>query len=130
MLILIATLFFGILLGLLIPAVVQKVKERKISASRDTYRDGTHRRSRFVGTLHRVIEPDSAQREQMTDVTEWAAARIDSIESSANRKVEMVFDSVTANLTPILTEEQRARLEEFHDRSRRHWHSHDGRRRR
>ncbi len=127
-LILIATLFFGVLLGLLVPAVVHKINERKVTVSRRAYGDGHHRRMRFAGTLEHVISPDSEQRERMRPVVEWAGTRIDSIESSANRQVEMVLDSLSENLAPILTEEQRERLEAFHDRARNNWRRHDGHR--
>ena len=74
-LILIATLFFGILLGLLVPAVIHKIRTRTEPRSGDSHRGGFHRKDRFVSTLQRVLQPDSSQAEQIKPVTEWAGAR-------------------------------------------------------
>ena len=120
-LILIATLIFGIILGLLIPAAINKIGRRAQERSSHSSGDGSHRRHRFVSTLHQVLKPDSVQSRQIKPVMQWAAARIDSIEMSANTQVEAVFDSISIRLTPVLNEEQRERLEDFHHRVSNHW---------
>jgi hypothetical protein len=120
-LILTATLIFGILLGLLIPAAINKVGSRAQKGSSQSAGDGFHRRHRFESTLHQLLKPDSVQARQIKPVMQWAAARIDSIELSANTQVEAVFDSISIRLTPVLQEDQRQRLEEFHHRVSNHW---------
>jgi hypothetical protein len=74
-----------------------------------------------VGTINRIVEPDSLQAGQIKPITEWAVLQIDSIEHSANEQMSDILDSVKSQLRPIITETQMSRLEEFDRKARESW---------
>ena len=126
-LILSATLIFGIILGLLVPGLFYKLG-RHDYGRHGRYRNGPmeHKKDWFVSTIYRVAKPDSAQAKQIKPITHWAAQEIERIETTANHEMSVVLDSVKTQLKPILTEEQRKRLEEFESNAKSHWRGRRG----
>jgi hypothetical protein len=123
------TLIIGILLGMLIPGLFHKVRGRGEGGYSDR-RGGSeieHKREWFTGTIYRIIQPDSAQAKQIKPITQWAAARIDSLETSSNEGLAAVMDSVKMKLKPIITQEQFKRLDDFDARAKGHWQGGRGR---
>jgi len=118
------TMLLGIFIGLLVPGFVHKVDARRNHTAQgpnDHDRDSEHRRKWFVGTVNRIIQPDSAQAHQIKPIAEWASLQIDSIENSANHQMSVLLDSVRSRLQPIVTDEQMKRLEEFDNRAKSSW---------
>lgn len=127
--ILIATLIFGVLLGLLVPGFTHKLYERGTRETHGRQYDAEHKKKWFVGTINRIIQPDSLQAKQIKPITEWAAVQIDSLESSANQHMSKVLDSVKSQLKPILTDAQQKRLDEFDAKAKSNWNKGGGRKR-
>ena len=123
MLILIATLIIGILVGVLAPGLFHKVKRRtgKANYHGDSLRHD-QKANWFSETITRIVQPDSTQSQKVTTITKNAAMEIDSIESRANIKMSMVLDSVKVQLKPILNDEQWKRLQEFDTKAKSNWH--------
>jgi hypothetical protein len=120
--IIVITLVFGILLGLLIPATVHKVQRWSNAGQRELLKQ--ERKNRFTVKLMRVLEPDSTQRKQIKPSVEWAATRIESIETAANSQIESVLDSLDTRIKPVLSEDQKERLAQFRQRAARKDHRH------
>jgi hypothetical protein len=116
-----ATLLIGILLGLLIPGFFNKWEKRGKGGNRGHDQNTEHKKDWFVGTMNRIIQPDSLQARQIKPVTEWASIEIDSLESRANHTMTIILDSVKNQLRPILTPEQQSRLDKFDANARQAW---------
>src|SRR6478736_9390816 len=85
------TLIIGILLGLLLPGLFHKMKGRN-SAGYGREKTGMdHKREWFTGTINRIVQPDSSQANRIAPITKWAAAKIDSIETSSNNGLAAVL---------------------------------------
>ena len=82
----------------------------------------------FVGTIYRIVQPDSAQSDQIKPITKWAASQIDSVEQYSNQRLADILDSVKVQLKPIITEEQLKRLDEFDAKAKGQWRGGHGRR--
>lgn len=119
-LILIAAVVAGMLLGLLIPGLFHKVRDRGHRGG-DRGRHPQEKKEWFTKTIYRIIEPDSNQMKQIKPITDWASQQIDSLETSSNRQLASVLDSVKQQLKPLVTEEQYKRLDEFENRASGHW---------
>jgi hypothetical protein len=119
--ILVVTLLAGILLGLLIPGFIHKWGRRGDSGNRVHEPGYDHKKEWFVGTMNRILQPDSLQARKIQPVTEWAAIEIDSLQSAANQKMTDILDSVRNQLKPILTPDQQTRLDNFDAHARKSW---------
>jgi hypothetical protein len=113
------TLIIGFLLGMLIPGLFQKIREHRGRPERGI--ESEHKRDWFTGTINHIVKPDSAQARKIKPVTDWASARIDSLETSSNRDLAVVLDSVKMRIKPMVTAEQFKRLDEFDARAKGHW---------
>lgn len=118
--ILIATLIIGVFFGLLVPGLFHKFDRRQGMGRGGPMPE--RRGDWFVTTLNRVVKPTDEQQEKFKPVADWAAARLDSIEQSANAEAKRVLDSVKTQLHPIVTEEQWSRLEKFDEHAKERWH--------
>ncbi|HEX5168219.1 MAG TPA: hypothetical protein VFW11_03540 [Cyclobacteriaceae bacterium] len=123
--ILVSTLTIGIILGILIPGFFYKVNHRQLHSGQPRH-EPPGKREWFVGTINRIVMPDSAQSRQIRPITAWAATEIDSIEQRANAQMGNVLDSVKSQLKPILTPGQWERLDKFDAEAKGRW---NGRRR-
>jgi hypothetical protein len=125
-LILIATLIVGILIGLLVPGLFHKYEGRK--HGRGGREMSNERKKEWFGrTIYKVVKPDSAQVKQIKPIADWATQQIEAIEVSSNSQMSAVLDSVKTQLKPILTEEQQKRLTEFHKKADGRWKGHGDR---
>lgn len=117
------TLIIGIFLGLLVPGLFHKVRERggNHRGRADGGRESENKKEWFTGTIYRILQPDSIQAKKIKPITEWASHQIDSLEASSNRGLANVLDSVKKQLQPIITEEQFRRLDEFDNRAKGRW---------
>jgi hypothetical protein len=124
-LILIGTLIIGMLLGLLVPSLLHKIKGR---SGQSDYHGGNNKGDQksewFSETVTRVVKPDSSQSLKVNSITRKAAAQIDSIETHANLQMSSLLDSVKVQLKPILTENQWRKLQEFDAKAKSNWHKH------
>ena len=128
-LILVATLVVGILIGLLVPGFFHKYQGGRQHGRGGRDMSNERKKEWFAGTIYRVVKPDSTQVEQIKPITDWASQQIEAIETSSNAQMSAVLDSVKTQLKPILNEEQQKRLEDFDARARGRWKGDDGRRR-
>lgn len=128
-LILSMTLVAGILLGLLIPGLFHKLGNRPKYGNRDRGPEPKNKHEWFAGTLNRIIQPDSAQSKKIKPILQWAASEIDSAESTANKQMSTILDSVKIQIRPILTEEQLMRFNNFDANAKKTWNRREGQRR-
>jgi len=115
------TLIIGVLLGMLVPGLFHKVKEREHRGRGDRGMEPEHKKEWFTGTIYKIIQPDSDQAKRIRPVTEWASRQIDSLEVSSNLGLAAVLDSVKKQLKPMITEEQFKRLDEFDSKAKGQW---------
>jgi hypothetical protein len=72
----------------------------------------------FAPILERVVNPTPDQREAVRAVLEKHADRIAEMHTDYRSEMTAVMDSLRKDLDPILTDEQKARLDERHDHFR------------
>lgn len=128
-LILCATLVVGILIGLLVPGIFHKYRGNRQYGRGHYDRGSDHKKEWFVGTINRVVKPDSAQARQIKPITDWASQQIEAVEISSNSQMSAILDSVKTQLKPILTAEQQQRLTQFHSKAQGRWRGNGGRKR-
>ena len=104
-LMLFSTLLIGMLLGSLITGAVNNRRMRSLAEMRSA--------RGLAYFLEDVVEPESAeQREAIRAVQDEAAPKCSVVMLASSERMRALTDSVLAELDPLLTEEQRARLEE------------------
>ena len=104
-LMLVTTLFIGILLGSLLTGALQSRRMENVMQLRSA------RGLSFL--LEDVIRPESEeQRAAIRAVLEDAGPRLAEEMNSSRRRMQALMDSVRAELDPLLTDEQKARLDE------------------
>lgn len=126
-LILSGVLIVGFLAGFLTHGFVFNYQRHKFEQRGGRGHMTGNRKDWFIGTIYRIIQPDSTQAKAIKPITGWAATQIDSLEQYSNHRLAEVLDSVKAQLKPIVTDEQYKRLSEFDARAKGHWRG--GRRR-
>ena len=120
-LILIGVLILGFLSGFLVHGFVFRQQRSHQQERSGQAQMREHKKDWFVGTIHRIVRPDSAQAKQIKPITTRAAAQIDSVERYSNQQLADILDSVKVQLEPILTPEQLQRLNDFDSRAKGHW---------
>jgi len=111
-LILIATLVLGVLLGAVLTGWWVQSRVDRLRAVRTS--DG------FVERVVRRVEPVStAQRDSITEITQYRARQLSDLRQSHRRDTRAILDSLCQDLQPVLTDEQAARLERQMPRGRR-----------
>jgi len=103
--IILATLILGMVLGGLIHSTVMKNRIRQIREFRG--------RGGFESFIERVIEPDEAQRQQLQEIFNKYSAKFNEIRFRQASEFSAVMDSMRVELDPILTPEQKKKLEEM-----------------
>ena len=102
---LLITLFLGVALGALGAGALSHQRTEQMRELR--------RPPGFVAHMDEVIAPrDSVQRVKVESILVFTAARNDSIRETANAQLRTALDSMRAHLAPILSADQRARLEQ------------------
>lgn len=118
--IIVATLLFGILIGVLSTGMLARHHYR--GSNRERHSEGSTNRRGFVEKIIRVTDADAEQAKQMKPILENTVARLDSIQDETRGQAKMVIDSMTSALVPILKQEQVEKLKKFNakmgDRSR------------
>ncbi len=107
-LIIVATLLIGMLIGVLGSGFVV---HRFVSRAVDMRRQDV-----FVERLMDVIDPAPDQEAEVKGILDRHAERFSDITDEFHRETSALFDSLRADLDPVLTDEQKARLEERHRR--------------
>jgi hypothetical protein len=108
--VLIAALAMGVLIGTLVvgPTVARRHFRH---VDEDRSREG------FASRLEKILKPDSSQAGPMREILTKYSAQFEKIETEYHASMRALGDSLRKDLDPILTAEQRARLER--DRSHR-----------
>lgn len=112
-LIIIATMVIGILIGTFI---VAPLAARRYLAKMETLR---HRAGLAYG-IERMILPDRSQKEYVEPVIRKYSERFEMLFQKHRREVQTLVDSLEAELNPLLTEEQKQRLERLRSQRWRH----------
>lgn len=110
-LIIVATLLIGIIIGALGSGFVIHRFARHMPDMRH--------RDLFVERMVETIDPSPDQEEAIRDILTRHAEEFAEISDSFHRDASALFDSLRAELDPVLTEEQKAKLEERGRRVRR-----------
>ncbi len=104
-LMLVSTLLIGMLLGSLLTGALQSRRLQNVAQLRSA------RGLSFL--LEEVIRPETdEQREAIRSVLEDAAPMLAEEMNSSRQRMQALMDSVRAELDPLLTDEQRARLDD------------------
>src|SRR3954470_21458748 len=121
--VLVATLVIGVLLGLLIPGFYHKARGRnEQQGNRGSHEYANEKRHDwFEQKLTHILGADSTQRDKIKPIATWAAARLESIETSAKLNASHVLDSMKVQLRPIVTDEQMQKLEAFERDAKSKW---------
>ena len=109
-LIIIATLLIGIVIGVFLAGPVLHHKMRPHFA------DKGH--GILTPMLERIIQPTPDQEEAVRRVVEKHSGRLEGLHKDFRAEMVATMDSLIMDLDPILTEEQKARLDERHERLR------------
>jgi hypothetical protein len=110
--IIVATLVIGILIGTFLagPVLHRRVERRHRDRGPEM----------FTQMMERVIRPTAEQQEAVHAVLEKYSMRLEELHESFGTEMMSTIDSLKADLDPLLTEEQKARLKERHDRLERY----------
>jgi hypothetical protein len=102
--VLIVTLLLGVLIGTLLvgPLIARRHFDRV---------DAMRTREGFAQRMERIIEPDASQTVKVRQILTKHAAQFDGIFTQHRLQMDALVDSMWQELGPILTDEQRARLE-------------------
>ena len=86
------------------------------SIARSHFRHAERVRGRegFVAAMEGRIKPSPDQAEAVKAVLTKYGEHLDALRASQRKEAEAIFDSLDTELAPILTPEQKARLEERH----------------
>jgi hypothetical protein len=110
-LIVVATLAIGILIGLFLAGPVLHRQLRPPFPAR--HPDG------FAFAVEMLIDPEPDQVDAVRRILSDHSDRFSDISSEYRSEISVVMDSLMRDLDPILTDEQKARLDERHDHLRR-----------
>ncbi|MEO7990428.1 MAG: hypothetical protein ABI663_12860 [Chryseolinea sp.] len=121
-----ATLIVGILIGVLLPGFLGRLREggRHPMDERGRGRGDDDKKAWFAHTIYKIIKPDSAQARKIKPITEWASQQVEQVENKSNQELIKIMDSVKVQLKPIITEEQLKRLDGFSEKAKGHWRKH------
>ncbi len=119
-LIILITLIIGMIIGALITGAFARHHIGRFMSMRKPERLGAH--------VERIIDPDESQREAVRAVLQRHSEQFLELHSQFEGKMLALRDSLKKDLDPILTEEQKKRLERqpkppkhFRDRPPDHW---------
>jgi len=107
----IAVLLIGVAIGALAVGPV-------IARHHFRHADRMHGQEGFVAALEGRIKPTPDQAGAVESILNKYAARLDSLRTGQRKQAEAIFDSLDTEMAPILTPEQKERLESL----RRHGH--------
>ena len=103
-LIIIVTLIIGVAMGGLLDRALVRRKIRKTFAVRQP--------DRFVHFMERIIQPEPEQKEQIRAVLQKHASRMEEMRGKFFFDMEAERESLIKDLDPLLTPEQKERLEQ------------------
>ena len=101
--IIIITLAIGIVIGALLNRTLSQNRIKRILERRNP--------PIFISFYERIIEPDAEQRAKVRKVLNKYAQNLSEIRTNFQEELQSSFESMTAELEPLLTPEQKERLE-------------------
>jgi hypothetical protein len=107
------TLIIGILIGALTVGLLGRNAQSRQRAN--WQKDG---REKFIEKILNVAEADAEQAKQIRPFLYETMNKIDSLQKKTDRDVESVIHELETKLTPILSEKQMEKLQQFHRRGR------------
>lgn len=106
--IIIATLILGFVLGMLTSAQIRyhKLKPVRVFFSEDRFRE----------MIYTIVNPDEVQKEKLEDVIRKYAKRNRDIQINFRKELEDFMSDLWKEMNPLLTDEQKEKLEEMERR--------------
>lgn len=104
-LIIIATLIMGVVLGVLAGGPLMRYRFERFSKPRQPERS-----KHFVALFEQFIQPDKNQREAVDEILNRYSKRLEWLDNRHRTEMQVLFDSMQTELSPILTEEQKTQL--------------------
>jgi len=102
--IIIITLVLGIVVGFMLNRTYSQRRVRNIISRRSP--------EFFVTFYERILEPDTKQSKMIREILDTHAKQVSDIRENYQEEVQSLFESVKAQIDPILTPEQKERLKE------------------
>ena len=103
-LVLLATLFIGIILGVLGRGALMRRHHQKI--------DKDERTELFLSRVEEAVDPDSSQRPKVEAIARRAAQRIEVLFEHHDAQMAILVDSMKRELSAVLSTEQQQRLDQ------------------
>lgn len=108
-LIILITFVIGLLLGILLDRTLMRYDfQKRIAQFRHP--------GGFIHMLERAIEPEAAQRDTLEKILAKYSERFFETATQSRTEMAAIMDSLRSELEPILTEEQKARIEQMRKR--------------
>lgn len=101
--IIIITLVIGIVIGAMLNRTLTQNRVKRILSRRNP--------PVFISFYERIIEPDTNQREEIRKILDKHAKHLSEIRANFSEELQSSMESLRAELDPILTPEQKKRLE-------------------
>lgn len=102
-LIILVTLIIGVIIGALVTGAFARHRVRRFMSMREP--------EHLVTRIERIIGPDESQREAVREILRRHSEQFLQIHSQFEGEMLALRDSLKKDLEPILTDEQKARLE-------------------
>jgi hypothetical protein len=102
-LIILITLIIGMIIGALVTGVFARHRVRRFRSMREP--------GHLVARIERIIGPDESQREAVREILREHSEQFLEIHSQFEGEMLALRDSLKKDLDPLLTDEQKARLE-------------------
>jgi len=102
--IIVITLVLGIVIGFMLNRVYSQRRVRNILSRRSP--------EFFVTFYERILEPDTKQSKMIREILDTHAKQVSDIRENFQVELQSLFESMKAQIDPILTPEQKERLKE------------------
>jgi len=102
--IIVITLVLGIFVGFMLNRIYSQSRVRNILSRRSP--------DFFVTFYERILEPDTKQSKMIGEILDTHAKQVSAIRENFQEELQSLFESMKAQIEPILTPEQKERLKE------------------
>jgi len=119
------TLVIGILIGTMVPGFIGKVNSREGRRGGGEHEEHGHDKEKkewFIRSIYKAVHPDDEQEKKLEPILKEASRQIEALEEHSNEQLGVIIDSVKIKITPLLTEKQKKKLDEFVSKGEKKWH--------
>lgn len=107
-LILLGTILLGIIIGALITSFIRQERIHRMERMPP--------QERFIGAMDQIIEPTEMQEKKIEKILKKRYEQIAKIKDAYHNEMAVIFDSLHKDLSNVLTEKQRAKIENHFNR--------------